>query len=100
MQQGYSCDSCTTATVKGEVLLAVQHQLQDASMAHDDTTLMAMLHLLAGEIWAGDERVWRVHMDGIAQFVVQRHGLIRIGRSNKALADVTARCVQQAELAV
>jgi hypothetical protein len=91
MKQGHSGDSKRTAMVKEETFQMLNQRLQDPRLQSDDTTLMGILHVLAGEMWNCDENALRVHIQGVAQFVNQRGGLEKLGR-NGALADVAVRC--------
>ena len=77
--------------VKEEIFSMLNQRLQDPRLQGDDTTLMGILHVLAGEMWNCDENALRVHIRGVAQFVRQRGGLEKLGR-NEALADVAVRC--------
>jgi hypothetical protein len=90
MKQGHSGDSKRTAMVKEETFQMLNQRLQDPRLQSDDTTLMGILHVLAGEMWNCDENALRVHIKGVAQFVNQRGGLEKLGR-NGALADVAVR---------
>jgi predicted hydrolase (HD superfamily) len=90
MKEKHSGDSQRTAMVKEETFAMINERMKDRKLQKDNTTLMAILHLLAGEMWNCDENVLRVHTLGVARFINQRGGLHCLG-SDGALADVAVR---------
>jgi hypothetical protein len=93
MQRGLSGDSHTTALIKEEVLDGMRQLLQQESVPRNDTLLMCILHMLAGEMWGCDERAWQVHLRGINRFIANREGLRQLRKEKRVLAQVAVRCV-------
>jgi hypothetical protein len=91
MMQGYVGDSQTTIILKNEMFQGLQKQLRNVDAASNDTTLMSILHLLAGGIWNSNEKTLRVHMHSVVLFITQHGGLERLYTSNQVLADVAVR---------
>jgi hypothetical protein len=91
MKEGHSGDSKRTAMVKEETFAMINKRIQDPLLQSDDTTLMAILHVLAGEMWGCNENTLTVHIHGVAQFIHQRGGLESLGGRDGALADVAVR---------
>lgn len=88
MNDGCSGPSRHTAMLRAEILAMLTQRLSCQDTLADETTLIIILHLLAGEMWICDEGLIRVHKEGILKFIVQQGGLDNL--SNAALAEVAA----------
>jgi hypothetical protein len=91
MKQGLQGDSLMTAMLKNEIYAIIQDRLQDRQMGNDDTTIMGILHLLAGEMWDCCEINLDKHVKGVAALIANRGGLNRLSRQNQTLAEVAIR---------
>lgn len=89
MHEGCSGESKRTVLVKAESIGWINERLRSPATQFDDSTLMIILHLLAGELWSCNERTLRIHESGIARLVAHRGGMERLG-GNGAVAEVTA----------
>lgn len=77
----------TTAMVKAETISMIKERLVDPNLQLDDTTLIVILHLFAGEMWVCNEKTLKIHENGVATFITRRGGLASFA-NNKALAEV------------
>ncbi|KZM25172.1 hypothetical protein ST47_g3671 [Ascochyta rabiei] len=97
MHDRCSGDSTTTALVKAETITMINERLANPVLQPDDTTLIIILHLFAGEMWVCDEEVLRIHENGIATFIIRRGGLPSFAH-NKAMAEVAVACCQHCDI--
>lgn len=77
--------------VKEETFAMIKTRLADPKLRTENTTLMAILHMLAGEMWGCSPTALQVHLGGVEQFVDQRGGIEALGGRGGGLADVTVR---------
>lgn len=77
--------------VKQETFATIRARLADPTLQTDNTTLMAMLHILAGEMWGCSLAAIETHLAGVKGFVRQRGGIEALGGRGGGLADVTVR---------
>ncbi|KAF1926601.1 uncharacterized protein M421DRAFT_67080, partial [Didymella exigua CBS 183.55] len=91
MQNKCSGDSTTTAMVKTETIGMIRERFANPATQLDDATLIVILHLFAGEMWACNEQALRVHERGVAALIARRGGLGTFVH-NRALAEVTLVC--------
>lgn len=89
MHEGVSADSKRTALVKAECIGWINGRLRNPATQFEDSTLMIILHLLAGEMWSCNEATLRIHQSGIARLINHRGGMSSLG-GNGAVAEVTA----------
>ena len=87
MHNNCSGDSTITAMVKAETMDMINERLVNPTLQLEDTTLIVILHLFAGEMWACNEKALRIHENGIATLVSRRGGLSSL-IYNRALAEV------------
>jgi hypothetical protein len=67
--------------------VVIKERLHHPVTQFDDTTLMVILHLLAGEMWSCNEKTLRIHESGVARFITQRGGMHTL---TDTLAEVSA----------
>jgi len=88
MASGRNGDSRRTALVKGESIGWINEMLTDPIYQNSDLTLIAICHLLSGEIWACNETTLRIHQIGIAKLIMHRGGMDKL--QSQATAEVLA----------
>jgi hypothetical protein len=91
MQQDFPGDSPRTIMVKAETYGVIKDRLHDTKIANDDTTIMGVLHILAGEMWDGCGKRLNMHIKAAAALIANRGGLNRLSSQNQTLAEVTVR---------
>ncbi|KAI2484904.1 hypothetical protein Ptr902_03844 [Pyrenophora tritici-repentis] len=96
MVAGCQEESTRTTIIKMETMGVASERLAHPDTQLDDTTLMVLLHLLAGELWSCNEKTLRTHQSGIAHLVTQRGGLDGLG--NSVVAEVGAAVFYQINL--
>lgn len=79
MHAGCSGDSKRTALIKNETLGWINERLRNSATQFEDSTLMVILHLLAGEMWNCNEKTLRIHQSGIARLITHRGGMSSLG---------------------
>src|SRR5690242_12125901 len=87
MQKNISGDSTTTTRVKTETFGMINKRLLDPALQLQDATLVVILHLFVGEMWMCNEKILRIHENGVATFVSRRGGLSTFDY-NRVLAEV------------
>ncbi|KAF3000825.1 hypothetical protein E8E13_006703 [Curvularia kusanoi] len=75
MNNNLSGDSTTTTMVKAEIIGMIKERLNDPRAQLDNLTLITILHLFAGEMWACSETALRTHENGLATLITRRGGL-------------------------
>jgi hypothetical protein len=88
MQAGCSGDSKRTVLVKGETIGWINQRLRDPVQQYEDLTLIAILHLLAGEMWNCNEKSLFTHQSGIAGLIAHRGGMDKL--QSNVTAEVAA----------
>jgi hypothetical protein len=83
MQEFCFDDNPVTTTVKDEIVAMVNERLEN-----DDVTLLAILHLLAGDMRSCNEEILRVHKEGVVKIINERGGMQAL--SNSKVAEVAA----------
>lgn len=94
MHDKCSGDSATTAMVKAETISMIKERLVNPASQLDDATLIVILHLFAGEMWACSEKALRTHEKGVSTFIARRGGLSSFVY-NKAVAEVAIAYVSR-----
>lgn len=89
MHEGVSGESKRTMIVKAESIGWINERLRNSATQFEDSTLMIILHVLAGEMWSCNEKTLRIHQAGIARLIAHRGGMERLG-GNGAVAQVAA----------
>lgn len=79
MHAGTRGDSRRTAVVKGEILSWIKGRLASPELMNADSTMIVIIHLLAGEMWSCNERTLRWHEMGVAKLIAQRGGMEVLG---------------------
>ena len=74
MRAGRSGDSKRTVMAKAETMNMINERLRHPETQLADTTLVVILHLLAGEIWNCNENVLRIHQAAVARLITHRGG--------------------------
>lgn len=73
--------------VKAETMGMINERLSNPTSQLDDATLIVILHLFAGEMWRCNEKILRVHENGVATLINRRGGLVSFTH-NRAVAEV------------
>ncbi|KAJ8114223.1 hypothetical protein OPT61_g3842 [Boeremia exigua] len=97
MQNKFSGDSTTTAMVKAETISMISERLVDPNLQLGDATLTVILHLFAGEMWVCNEKVLRIHENGVASIISRRGGLSTFVH-NRAIAEVALACCYHCDI--
>ncbi|KAL7777134.1 hypothetical protein CFE70_007557 [Pyrenophora teres f. teres 0-1] len=79
MRTGCPEESTRTTIAKMETLSIASERLSQPGTQLDNTTLIVLMHLLAGEAWGCNEKTLRTHQYGIAHLISQRGGLSSLG---------------------
>jgi hypothetical protein len=88
MKANRSCESTVTSLVRDEILTMLRHRQQSFTPKHAGSTLVVILHLMAGEIWSCNENMLRWHVSGVEQMVLLCGGMDKL--SKLILAQVSA----------
>ncbi|KAH7089790.1 hypothetical protein FB567DRAFT_521560 [Paraphoma chrysanthemicola] len=96
MRAGCSGDSSRTAMVKAETLRMIHERITNPTTELNDSTLMVILHLLAGEMWSCNEENLRTHEAAVARFITSRGGLRSL--ENRAVVEVAAACCYHCDI--
>ncbi|CAA9963799.1 hypothetical protein PTMSG1_07158 [Pyrenophora teres f. maculata] len=79
MRTGCPEESTRTTIAKMETLSIASERLSQPGTQLDNTTLIVLMHLLAGEAWGCNEKTLRTHQYGIVHLISQRGGLSSLG---------------------
>jgi hypothetical protein len=72
-------ESTMTALVRDEIMGMLNERVRHASKDNAASTIVIILHLLAGEIWSCDEKMLKCHVSGIVPFIDLYGGMDRLG---------------------
>ncbi|CAI6327870.1 unnamed protein product [Periconia digitata] len=75
MHAGVRGESRRTAVVKGEILSWIKGRLNSAELQAHDSTMIVIVHMLAGEMWSCNEQTLRWHEMGVAKLIAHRGGM-------------------------
>lgn len=90
MNAGKSGDSRRTMLVKEETITWINDRLWHPVQQFEDLTLIAILHLFAGEMWNCSEKALHYHQHGIAKLITHRGGMGSL--QSEVTAEVAAAC--------
>ena len=88
MHAGCPDDSIRTTVAKMEIMRVAGERLAHPDVRLENSTLMVLIHLLAGEVWSCNEKTLRTHQYGLAHLITQRGGMNGMG--NPIFAEVSA----------
>jgi len=88
MHTGCLDDSTRTTIAKMETMRNASERLAQPDTRLDNSTLMVLIHLLAGELWSCNEKTLRTHQYGLAYLITQRGGMD--GLENPVFAEISA----------
>ena len=72
-------ESTDRTKARVEVISLINEALKNPKMQTSDSTLVAVLQLLSGEIMGRDEKTLQLHQRGLHNMVRQRGGLEKLG---------------------
>ena len=88
MHTGCQDDSTRTTIAKMETMRNASERLAQPDTRLDNSTLMVLIHLLAGELWSCNEKTLRTHQHGLAYLITQRGGMDGLG--NPVFTEISA----------
>jgi hypothetical protein len=83
-----SGESITTALVGKEIIDMLNERLRHPNKDNAASTIVIILHLLAGEIWSCNERILQWHVSGIAKMITLCGGIDKLSKA--IIAEVSA----------
>ena len=81
MLAGLPGDSTRTGFVRAEIMGMVSERIRNPHMYDTASTIIIIVHLLAGEIWRCDESILRFHVSGIAKLIALCGGMINFEKA-------------------
>ncbi|KAF1952055.1 hypothetical protein CC80DRAFT_495657 [Byssothecium circinans] len=79
MHAGISGESRRTVVIKGEILSWIKDRLANHATLNEDSTMIVIIHMLAGEMWSCNEQTMRTHEKGVAKLIYLRGGMDCLG---------------------
>ncbi|CAK4031572.1 Hypothetical predicted protein [Lecanosticta acicola] len=76
---------------RGEVISLINHAMNDDKARTADTTIIAVLQLLASEIMGCDDQAMRIHQEGLHRMVRHRGGLDNLGVAGQLAPIMTIK---------
>ncbi|KAF2640595.1 hypothetical protein P280DRAFT_322313 [Massarina eburnea CBS 473.64] len=92
MHSGVSGESRRTVVIKGEILSWIKERLANNTTLNDDSTLIVIIHMLAGEMWSCNEATMRTHEKGVAKLISHRGGMNCLGGYGTVAQTLASVC--------
>lgn len=83
-----SSESRQSAIIRSEMITMVNDALDNPAMRFNDTTLAAVLQIMAAETIFNHQTSW-IHEQGLERMIEHRGGLDQLGSSGKLAAFIT-----------
>ncbi|KAF7679592.1 hypothetical protein GT037_003340 [Alternaria burnsii] len=96
MLEGLPGESTRTGLVRAEIMHMLRERVQNSHMYDTASTIIIIVHLLAGEIWRCDESILRIHVSGIAKLITLCGGMVNFEKAY--VAELSASCCFQCDL--
>ncbi|KAF2711079.1 hypothetical protein K504DRAFT_376174 [Pleomassaria siparia CBS 279.74] len=96
MHAGINGDSKRTVLIKKETMGWLNERLRHPVEQSEDLTLIAILHLVAGEMWNCNEKTLHIHQSGIARLISHRGGMNQL--QNQVTGEFAATLVYHCDI--